>query len=229
MTKNSFGQTTVQKITPLDVINERKRQIHEKGHTAESDDSKGVDLLLVFALEYFERGEILKGMALVQAARSAYDRELLKREVEALVNPMQRDIQKFMEACEQEVKRYPKLPSEEIRDLRIKLMREELEGEDELIESMLSGNLVGIADGIADVLYVVIGTAVAYGINIQEVFNEVQRSNMTKAVWDHETGRYKVVKNEHGKVLKPETFSPANLYPIVERQINNGRAIEARG
>lgn len=237
MTTNSSGQN-VQEITPQAVLAERSRQIYELGYTAESDDDKGVDMLLVFAQQYLERGKILKGVALIQAARAAYDRELFKREVDDLINPMQADIQKFMEACDQEVKKYPEIPSEDIRNLRIKLMIEELLGSttptgvlvtsksDELIQSMLNNDLVGIADGIADVLYVVIGTAVAYGINIQEVFNEVQRSNMTKAVWDDENQKWTTIKNEFGKVLKPETFSKANIHPIIVRQIEAGRSRE---
>jgi len=64
-----------------------------------------------------------------------------------------------------------------VRDLRIELLAEEVR---ELCEAAKAGDIVKIADGIADVAYVVIGTAVAYGIPFDAVFAEVHRSNMTK-------------------------------------------------
>jgi predicted HAD superfamily Cof-like phosphohydrolase len=57
-----------------------------------------------------------------------------------------------------------------------------------------------------DSLYVIIGTAVSYGIDIERVFDEVHRSNMTK-VWPDGTVHY----DEHGKVLKPLTYSRADI------------------
>lgn len=137
-------------------------------------------------------------------------------------NSMQSDVEVFMEACEQNVRTRPsQIPEEEIK-LRVRLMNEELNGENELVDSMWKGDLVGIADGLADLLYVVFGTAAAYGIDIQEVFDEVQRSNMTKALWDDDAEEFVVIKNEYGKVVKPPTFSPADLAPIVRRQIVEG-------
>lgn len=216
------------------VAAERNRQIR-LGHTPEHDDEQGIEHLLEMAFRYASIGSTVRAGAMILAAQS-----YLKRHTK---NSMQEDIEKFMKACDQEVRKYPSLPSDEVRDLRIKLMREELLGStkgyygsadhglipnksDELIQSMLDGDIVGIADGIADVLYVVIGTAAAYGIDIQLVFNEVQRSNMTKAVWDEGTQSWTTIKNEHGKVLKPDTFSPADLEPIVLSQIENGKIME---
>lgn len=158
-------------------------------------------------------------------------------------NSMQTDIETFMAACDQEVKKYPGIPSTEVKKLRIRLMTEELLGttenpaanefvdevtlipskSDELIQSMINDDLKGVADGIADVLYVVIGTAIAYGINIQEIFDEVQRSNMTKAVWDDVNSEWVVLRREDGKVLKPPTFSEADIEPILQRQIAEGK------
>lgn len=60
---------------------------------------------------------------------------------------------------------------------RVKLIQEEL---DEYETAALDGNLVEVADGLADLLYVVLGTCVAHGIDIQPIFDEVHRSNMTK-------------------------------------------------
>lgn len=87
----------------------------------------------------------------------------------------------------------------------------------ELYVNMLGDNLVGIADGIADLLYVVLGTAVEYGIDIEPIFNEVHRSNMTK-----KDGHL----NDFGKWVKPDNYSPADLEPILRAQLGQdyGRA-----
>jgi hypothetical protein len=64
-----------------------------------------------------------------------------------------------------------------VRDLRIDLLAEEVQ---ELADAMKAGDLTGIADGVADVVYVAIGTAITYGMPFSELLAEVHRSNMTK-------------------------------------------------
>jgi NTP pyrophosphatase (non-canonical NTP hydrolase) len=125
-------------------------------------------------------------------------------------NPMQLDVEMFMISCGQEVNNKPALVDDTTRDLRISLMEEELLGDGELVDSMKNGDMVGIADGLADLLYVVFGTASAYGINMQAVFDEVQRSNMSKIPEDGI-----LLRREDGKILKPATFSPADLAPVM--------------
>lgn len=219
---------------------DRQRRI---GHSPELDDEKDLDHLLELAFKYVAAGSTVKGGAMIIAARAYLQRHTK--------NPMQEAIEEFMRRCDQEVAEYPQIPEDEIVTLRIRLMVEELLGKieppvehirdeddhrytrllvqnksDELIASMLNGDLVGIADGLADVLYVVIGTAVAYGIDIQEVFDEVHRSNLSKTVWDEEQQRWHIEKDEFGKGIKPDTYSPASIEPIIENQIANGKAWE---
>ena len=218
-----------------------------KGYNPDRDDSEGVDRLLRLAYDYVAQGSTVKAGAMIIAARAWVERNETS-------NVMQRQIAEFMRRCDQEVAKYPQLPDEKIVTLRIRLMVEELLGaievekewdqlddveksrylhhlvlnkSDELVKSMIEGDLVGVADGIADVLYVVIGTAIAYGINIQEVFNEVHRSNLSKTVWNEELQRYTIEKDEFGKGIKPPTYSPAALAPIVQRQILQGQIAEA--
>lgn len=74
--------------------------------------------------------------------------------------------------------------------------------------------LADIADALGDLLYVVLGAAVTYGIDLEPIFNEIHRSNMTK-VWSDGL----VHKDVNGKVVKPDTYSPADLRPIIEEQI----------
>lgn len=98
--------------------------------------------------------------------------------------------------------------------LRTRLIMEETR---ETLEALYEGNVVGFADGIADLIYVVIGTAVAYGIPLPEVWKIVQASNMAKFVpcpsEDHSScecgGKELVVlKDAGGKVIKPKSWSP---------------------
>lgn len=190
-----------------------------KGYTEEHDDRKGIRHLLEAAMYYFSRGEDHKAAGLIVAGMEYLDRNETK-------NSMQLDIEKFMKACGQEVLESPLIPTQDIQDLRYELISEEINGEKELLESIKNGDLIGIADGIADALYVIIGTASAYGINVKPVFDEVQRSNMTKAVWDDEIKEYKVIRREDGKILKPDTFSAPDLESVIHEQIINAELIE---
>ncbi len=68
---------------------------------------------------------------------------------------------------------------ESLAHLRYRLMAEE---NDEYLEAALSGNLVEVADALGDVLYILCGTLITHGMQgkIEEVFQEIQRSNMSK-------------------------------------------------
>jgi len=73
---------------------------------------------------------------------------------------------------------------------RVKLLRETLIKEEfeELMLAIDQDDLVEIADGAADLIYVIVGTCVSYGIPIERVFKEVHRSNMTKTAIKAEGG-----------------------------------------
>jgi predicted HAD superfamily Cof-like phosphohydrolase len=74
-------------------------------------------------------------------------------------------------------------------------LREELE---ELVAAIETESVEDIADGVADLLYLTIGTALAYGIPIEAVFDEIHRSNMTKTL----------PPDAHGRPVKGATFRP---------------------
>lgn len=118
----------------------------------------------------------------------------------------QEDVKAFHKAFEILIETIPIIPDAETIQLREDLIREEV---DELIAALRAGDLVGVADGLADLLYVTYGTAVSCGIHMPPIFQEVHRSNMTK-VGGH--------KAPNGKWIKPETYEPANLVPILEEQ-----------
>ncbi|SNR17302.1 pyrophosphohydrolase domain-containing protein [Tenacibaculum jejuense] len=87
--------------------------------------------------------------------------------------------------------------------LRFNLMKEENE---EYLEAVQNNDLVETADALGDMLYILCGTIIEHGMQykIEEVFNEIQRSNMSKLGEDG-----KPIYREDGKVLKgPNYFKP---------------------
>ena len=107
----------------------------------------------------------------------------------------------FMKTFGQEVKSKPSFSTDKINKLRIDLIKEEL---DELTEAMNIKDLLEVADALTDILYVTYGAGHAFGINLDDCFEEVQNSNMSKL---DENG--KPIYNEHGKVMKgPNYFKP---------------------
>lgn len=94
------------------------------------------------------------------------------------------------------------------------------DGSVKLVESGEEPNLVEAADAVGDVLVVTYGAANRLGIRAAAVFSEVNRSNMTK-VWPDGTIHR---RDEDGKVLKPDTYSPANIERVLyEEHYGNGR------
>lgn len=126
----------------------------------------------------------------------------------------------------------PRIPPEGIRKLRRDLIHEEAH------ELLLAEDPNEALDAIADLLYVVEGAAIAYGFSPEQVdaaFREVHRSNMTKiwpedgpapsgddvgSVWHSPQHGGFIVTRTDGKIMKPPTYSPANLEPIVKGEIN---------
>jgi predicted HAD superfamily Cof-like phosphohydrolase len=101
----------------------------------------------------------------------------------------------------------PELRDKNISKLRINLLTEEV---NEYIEAVDNNDLIEIADAIGDILYIAIGSAISYGIPIDEVFDEIHRSNMSKL---DENG--KPMHREDGKVIKSSLYSPPSLEPII--------------
>ena len=113
----------------------------------------------------------------------------------------------FMEAMDQEVLAYPVFPEEHIQRLRLDLIEEEL---DELHLGVDNVDVIEVADALTDLLYVVYGAGHAFGIDLDECFQEVHESNMSKL---GENGR--AIKREDGKVLKPDTYFPPDLKSVL--------------
>jgi len=149
----------------------------------------------------------------------------------------QRSVATFMSSAGQTIPSEPTIPSLEIRKLRAKLILEEAletindglglqvllmtglpEGEMlvdmggvSLIETG-PGDLVELADGLADLAYVQLGTACAAGIDLEPVFEEVDKSNQSKFIDGY--------VDENGKFMKGKSFVPPNIKNVLDKQKN---------
>lgn len=101
--------------------------------------------------------------------------------------------------------------SEKDVKLRFDLMREENE---EYLEAAQNGDLAEVADALGDMLYILCGTILKHGMQdkIEEVFTEIQRSNMSKLDKDGNA-----IYREDGKVLKSELYFKPNIASILEK------------
>ena len=116
-------------------------------------------------------------------------------------------VKEFMETFGQTVLTTPELPDNNIVELRVDLIEEELT---ELKEAIADNNIVEVADALTDILYVVYGAGLAFGINLDKVFAEVHRSNMSKLGDDG-----KPIYNERGKVIKSNNYSPPDIKSVL--------------
>lgn len=103
--------------------------------------------------------------------------------------------------------------------LRMKLIAEEYkELQDEIDPFIKSGgfeeiNLANVAKEVSDLLYVCYGLAVDFGLPIDDIFEEVHSSNMSKL---DENGQ--VIYNEAGKVMKSDLYRPANVNKFINQR-----------
>ena len=131
----------------------------------------------------------------------------------------------------------PIIPSEKRCKLRVELIREEL---NELEHAIADNDIVEIADALCDIQYVLSGAVLEFGLGekFRELFDEVQRSNMSKSCRTEEEaiktmefyrsekntecyykesdGHFLVFRKEDNKTLKSINYSPADLKSIIE-------------
>ena len=125
------------------------------------------------------------------------------------MNPIVKSLLEFNNAFEIPKLDSPGLSNDELIELRIKLLKEEVE---EYAEAARAGDLVEVLDALADIGYILAGTIINHGMQhiYDDAFDEVHRSNMAKLVDG------KVLRREHGKVMKPEGWQPPNLAQFLE-------------
>ena len=127
------------------------------------------------------------------------------------MNKLMKDVEDFHVATDSHVSPYPtaiRIENPDLVDLRMDLIQEETK------EVISAGSLPQIAKELCDLIYVSIGTALAYGINLQPIWNEVHTSNMSKTE--------NVQKREDGKILKSMNYKKANIRPLILDQMDTG-------
>ena len=140
----------------------------------------------------------------------------------------------------------PAIPSEDRCQLRLSLLKEELK---ELEDAVNDKNIVGVADALCDIQYVLSGAILEFGLGekFRQLFDEVQRSNMSKVCLtqkeaeqtvrfyelEHKTecyyrevgGKFLVYRASDNKTLKSVNYSPANLEKVLKKEdVEEGRA-----
>ena len=148
-------------------------------------------------------------------------------------------VSEFHKTFEAPILDNPQIPSEDRCNLRVSLIQEEL---DELKQAIKDGDLVEIADALSDIQYVLSCAILEFGLGekFNELFDEVQRSNVSKACSsiqeaietisfykkkDGTESMYKQVGDKwivyrmvDNKILKSVNYSPANLKNIIENE-----------
>lgn len=116
-------------------------------------------------------------------------------------------VRDFHTAFGQRVGTKPELPSYDERELRMRLMKEEFY---EYNKAEDNNDITNLAVELADIIYIACGTAVSYGIPLDDVFNAIHQANMNKLVDG------KVIRREDGKIKKPDGWQPADIEGILK-------------
>lgn len=98
-------------------------------------------------------------------------------------------------------------PDDTVRVKRMALLFEEYQ---EYKQGETQRDIVGVADALGDIIYIAIGTALEYGIDLAAVWNEIQRANMSKLGADG-----KPIFREDGKVLKGPNYTPPDIRKVL--------------
>ena len=113
----------------------------------------------------------------------------------------QNDVEIFMKSGSQPVQKELSMDNDEAK-LYMKLINEEY---NETLDAFKKSDLVELADGLADMVWVIMGMCNSCGIQFDNVWKEVRASNMSKFVDG------KAIKNEYGKIMKPKTYFKPNI------------------
>jgi hypothetical protein len=124
----------------------------------------------------------------------------------------QKDVTEFMAAADQYVGTTPHLDEKNEQQVRlyIDLIDEEFR---ELCDGFLRRHIGDIADGGADLVWVVQGLFITLGIDFDKVWKEVRASNMSKV-----SDNGKIKKREDGKILKPESYFKPDIERVLKEQ-----------
>ena len=121
-------------------------------------------------------------------------------------------VKEFHEVFNHPISKTPNIPNEARCKLRDDLLAEEYQ---EYLDARKDNDIVEIADALGDMIVIICGTALEYGIPLDKVFNEIHRSNMSKLGADN-----KPIYREDGKILKGPNYSPPNIESILQEAKN---------
>mgnify|MGYP005850742217 CR=1 FL=1 len=140
--------------------------------------------------------------------------ETFKEDLESLLSESSpfNKVLEFTKTYGQPISETPNLPLKSLRKLRKDLLKEEYQ---EYVNGEKNNNIVEIADALADMVYIIAGTAITYGIPLTEVFNEVHESNMSKL---DENG--KPIYREDGKIMKGPNYFEPRIKEILDGSVN---------
>ena len=119
----------------------------------------------------------------------------------------QNDVEVFMKIGSQPIQKELTLDTDEAK-LYMKLISEEYK---ETLDAFKNNDLIELADGLTDMVWVIMGMCNSCGIQFDNVWKEVRASNMSKFVDG------KVIKNDYGKIMKPKSYFKPNIKSIVEQ------------
>jgi predicted HAD superfamily Cof-like phosphohydrolase len=130
----------------------------------------------------------------------------------------QEQVREFMIKAGQECPAKPTIPSLDTVILRKNLIDEEVNDELLALLELLTKYkykqeeiLIQLSDALTDSIVVILGTAIAFGIDLEPVWNEVHRSNMTKFIAGY--------KREDGKWMKGPSYERPRLKEIIDKQL----------
>lgn len=145
------------------------------------------------------------------------------------------NVAKFHQLFNHPILKAAQIPNEKRCALRVELLQEEL---NELQQAIIDRDIVEVADALCDLQYVLAGAVLEFGLQekFADLFDEVQRSNMSKACksleeakatiehyarlgtaayFKEKDGQYLIYRKEDNKTLKSVNYSPANLKNIL--------------
>ena len=128
------------------------------------------------------------------------------------LGPVPADVLRFHEAFDLPRSASPTTDiDDDLAQLRLALLREEVS---EFAAATAARDLVGLADALADIVYVAYGAALTYGIDLDAVVHEVHRANMSKL-----DARGRPVLRADGKVLKSPLYRPPAVDAVLQNQL----------
>jgi predicted HAD superfamily Cof-like phosphohydrolase len=186
--------------TPEDIFIELSKQ-----KSLPTDEQLSVDAMRIMY-------NVLAGVEL-----TSWDRITLRLHLEKIMEPKKPSalemVEEFHQAFGCPVLKTPTIPDYTRAELRCKLINEEAQ---EVLTAIVKEDMIGILDGLCDLLYVVYGTAHEYGLGpvLKEAIREVHRSNMSKLNGDGTP----IIRND-GKVLKGPNYTPPDLEGILNKAV----------